>query len=300
MVRVSVVTASSESGIFCIQELLTALKGSVEQIVAAFRTEEKAAVLRAQEYFDPNIVKIVVGVDATKPETLAPAFEGCDVALVVTPLDYSAGMSKDAENSANMINSAVGAGVGHIIYVGSFTVNRPKMVILASRFLPTEELLTNLAAEGRAQFTVLRGGYFSKNFESMAQQIKTKSTLTWAKELIIPPVDVADIGRSAAHVAAAPDRSVHFSKFYEMSGPSFVTGQSVADDLSEVLGRKITFVPIPAETLLANVPPFLREAYGSFIEDGEAGAPLSQDILHLTGRHTSFREWLNNNAHIFN
>jgi len=108
-----------------------------------------------------------VGVDACKPETLATSFEGVDVAVIVTPLDYSRGMSDDAQLTINMVNAAYEAGVSHVVYVGSWTVNAPDGVpMLATRFAPTEARLVELSKAGddkaarKMGYTFLRSGYF--------------------------------------------------------------------------------------------------------------------------------------------
>jgi hypothetical protein len=108
---VSVITASSNSGSACVDELVNRYSDTTD-VRAVFRSEEKAFSFR-EKY--PNI-EMVTGVDAYKLETLNKAFEGVSATLIVTPHDPVKGISEewfadDALLTANMINSAVVNGV---------------------------------------------------------------------------------------------------------------------------------------------------------------------------------------------
>ena len=102
----AVITASSNTGSACIEELLTRYAGTVV-VRAAFRTEERAAPLRSAQGTNP-LLEIIVGVDAAEPVTLAPLFSGCSIAYIVTPLDHSAGFGKDSDLNANMVRGESG------------------------------------------------------------------------------------------------------------------------------------------------------------------------------------------------
>lgn len=155
---VAVITASSNSGSACVDELMSRYLDEV-RVRAIFRTEEKATLFR-EKYAN---LEIVAGVDANELDTLNKAFEGVNSALIVTPHDPSKGLSEEAASNdalltANMINAAVNNGVKYIVLVASFTTHEPeKMKIIASRFKPSEDLLVKLEEEKGIKWTVLRG-----------------------------------------------------------------------------------------------------------------------------------------------
>jgi uncharacterized protein YbjT (DUF2867 family) len=171
---VAVITGNSNSGSACIKELFDRYTDKVK-VRGVFRTKEKA------EPFQKSYPKmeVIIGVDAAQPDTLKVAFEGAQSALIVTPHDPTKGFSDDAALTANMINQAVEAGVKYIVLVASFTVNYyDKMPIIASRFLPSEQLLEKLSKEKNIKYTVLRGGCFMENIlPNFKKSIKERSAI---------------------------------------------------------------------------------------------------------------------------
>ena len=129
----SIVTANSNSGSACIEELFTRENyvGKLK-LRGAFRSAEKAEPFK-EKYPD---LEIVVGVDASKPETLIKAFTGSEKALIITVHDYSRGFADDAKLTNNMILAAVEAGVKYIVLVTSWTHKDPvNLSGLCARYL---------------------------------------------------------------------------------------------------------------------------------------------------------------------
>jgi nucleoside-diphosphate-sugar epimerase len=118
----SIVTGNSNTGSACIEELFTRkdYSGNVK-VRGVFRSEEKAEPF-AKKY--PEL-EIVVGVDASKPETLSKAFAGAEKALIVTVCDYNRSMAEDANLTKSMISAAVEAGVKYVVLVTSWTHKDP-------------------------------------------------------------------------------------------------------------------------------------------------------------------------------
>jgi NAD(P)H dehydrogenase (quinone) len=158
----TVITASSQTGAACIEQLLTRYNGTV-LVKAAFRSDEKAAELRAHHGENVNL-EIITGVDAADPATLPAAFAGADIAYIVTPHEVGRSFGQDSDMNANMIQAAVNAGVKHIVFGGSWTVHAPEDVPdIASRFVGTEALLKALGDDGKITWTMIRGGWYSAN-----------------------------------------------------------------------------------------------------------------------------------------
>ncbi|KAA0167895.1 hypothetical protein FNF31_00225 [Cafeteria roenbergensis] len=293
----AVVTASSNSGGACVAALLNELK-SKTKVRAVFRSEAKAADVKA-EAAGRGDVEVITGVDAADKASLAPAFAGANCAVIVTPHDAAAGMGRDADLTANMINAAVEAGVKHIVYVGSWTVIAPEAVsVIASRFVPSEALLESLSASHDVTWTVLRSGYFFNNFAGMLASVRKGDSMVFP-DLKIPAMDPRDIGRVAAHVCAAHGKG-HEGKTYDISGSEMLSGASLASALSEALGRTIRHVSVPAEEYSKPLPPAFKELISYLSEKQEAAIPISSDVEEVTGRApVKFVDWAREHARLF-
>ena len=88
---ISVFSASSQTGRAC----LTAVAKQRPDVAvrAVFRTAEKAS---AAAPWLPEGPEVLTGVDAYNTADLARAYEGADVAVVVTPHDMARGFADDA------------------------------------------------------------------------------------------------------------------------------------------------------------------------------------------------------------
>lgn len=252
---VAIITASSNSGKYCIDELFSKYKNSGLKVRAAFRSAEKAKPF-SDKY--PEL-EIVTDVDAAKPETLGKVFQNADSALIVTPHDYTRGFDDDAEFTANMINSAVENGVKYIVLVASFTVNNmERMSGIGKRFKPSEDLLEKLGNENKVKWTVLRGGCFMENFLPNIPKVKEEGIYT-AAFIQVPLVDTKDIGKSAAACLASTNVDEHDKKHYEMNGPEILSSKDMADHFAKALGIKVEYKELPKESFRTVMPPAVAE-----------------------------------------
>ncbi|CAM9728620.1 unnamed protein product [Discosporangium mesarthrocarpum] len=295
----AVVTASSNSGSACIDELLFKYPGSA-RIRAVFRTQAKASTfLEARGLTDGSELDVVSGVDAKDKPSLKRAFEGASTALIVTPMDHAAGMQDDAMLTANMIEVAKACGVRHVVYVGSWTVHVPEQIkVISSRFVPTEKLLAD-DADG-LQWTSLRSGFFYNNLvQMMGSSIKAADAIVLPEGICLPAVDPADIGRAAAAVISVGGQG-HHGKHYEISGPARLTLPGFAQAFTKGLGRPIACAPKSVEGFCEALPPFLAELIRYLVDAGEDAVPLSRDVEMLTGTPAvSFESWLKANIESF-
>ncbi|CAJ1406900.1 unnamed protein product [Effrenium voratum] len=276
-----VVPATSNSGAQAVRSLLA--KGQV-RVRAAARSAERASKLLT----DCKQAELVSGIDAARVETVAPAFAGAQLAVIVTPHDPAAGMHDDAAMTANMINAARAAGVEHIVYIGSWTVHAPEQLKgLASRFVPSEKLLKELSEDGGPNFTSLRSGFFFQNYLAWKEGIQA-GCVRWPN-FTIPAVDPRDMGRAAAAVLGDP--RPHRGRCYEISGPRKLTTKEVVGILSKKLGKEIKHEELPYDALTF-LPPFLQELFLYMGQKGEAAVPFSEDTMKLCGEHTTFESWL--------
>lgn len=285
---IAIITGSSNSGKYCIEELFTRYKDLNFKVRAAFRSAEKAKPF-AEKY--PNL-EIVTGVDAYKPETLGKVFENATSALIVTPLDHTRGFNDDADLTANMINSAVEHGVKYVVCVGSFTVNNvERMYGIAKRFKPTEDLLEKLGKEKGLKWTMLRGGCFMENFLPHLNKIKSEGVFSQANTNVAI-VDTKDIGKSAATCLTSSNVDEHNGKCYEMNGPELLTSLDIANHFSKALGIPVKYHEIPKEMLKTVMPPEIAGTFEYMVEAGKNAAPFTDHVLKLTGQNGTFEQFL--------
>jgi uncharacterized protein YbjT (DUF2867 family) len=250
---VAIITASSNSGKYCIDELFSKYKNSGLKVRAAFRSAEKAKPF-SDKY--PEL-EIVTDVDAAKPKTLGKVFQNADSALIVTPQ----GSENDSLSTTNMINSAVENGVKYIVLVGSFSnTNMERMGGIGRRFKSSEDLLEKLGNENKVKWTVLRGGVFMENFLPNIPKVKAEGIYT-AAFIQVPIVDTKDIGKSAAACLASTNIDEHDKKHYEMNGPEILSSKDIADNFAKALGIKVEYKELPKESFRTVMPPAVAELY---------------------------------------
>jgi uncharacterized protein YbjT (DUF2867 family) len=158
--------------------------------------------------------------------------------------------------------------------------------------------LRELSAGGRLRYTLLRGGYFMSNTAMVFKAAVKAGVIRGHDAVRLPAVDVDDIGRSGARVLA--DVGVgHEDAVYEMSGPAALSYADFAATFARVLGQDVRFEAVTRDAALAPLPPFAREYTEVMIDEGARAVPLSDAVQRLTGRHTTFEEWLASHKAIF-
>jgi uncharacterized protein YbjT (DUF2867 family) len=253
---------------------------------ALVRSAEKAAALAQAG------AEIAEG-DLEEPGTLDEAMKGVTTVVLVSP-----GVPAQ---EINVIDSAVRAGAGHVVKV---TNNASADSPIARRRWQTE-IEAVLAASG-LDHTLLRGNAYMQNTLALAPVIaKTSSFGSSTGAGRLGMIDARDVGAVAAEVAASPAR--HVTKTYWLTGPELLSYTEVAEVLSTVLGRPITYRQVSrAEDkqamLLAGLPEPVAEMNAqvfSMIADGDA-AWLTEDVPSLLRRPArSFRQFATDYAAAF-
>mmetsp|Transcript_2530 Transcript_2530/g.9702 ORF Transcript_2530/g.9702 Transcript_2530/m.9702 type:complete len:286 (+) Transcript_2530:65-922(+) len=273
---IAVMTASSNSGAAAVEALLA--HPSKPRVRAIFRDQAKATAFKEQSTSD--LLEVVGGADASKPETLDGVFAGASAAIVVTPhFDFA----KDAELTVAMLRAAEGQGVGRAVMIGSWTVAAPETII-AQRFVPTEAFLRD---ETKMKWTVLRSGYFCGNYAGL---FKGKDAV-YFPEITVPPVDPTDIGRVAAAICVDADPSTHDAKCYDISGPEQLTTTEIVDKVKKATARPdIAYHAVPVAGLKPPAPPEFLIQLLTYID--AHGLPCDAITKTLSGRHTTFDQYL--------
>jgi uncharacterized protein YbjT (DUF2867 family) len=233
--------------------------------------------------------------DARKAEALDAA--GADVA--VGDLDDQASIDKAMVDvttvilvspavpaqELNIVASAARAGVGHVVKASSkASADSP---IARRRW--QAEIEAGLAASGLAH-TLLRSNAYMQNILALARAITTTSGFgSAAGKGRSGMVDVRDVAAVAAEIAAAP--VTHNGKTYRLTGPEAISNYDVAEVLSKLLGRTITYTELSFDEtkdamIKAGVPAPIAEMNAqafALTADGDAEW-VTDDVAALLGR----------------
>ncbi len=211
------------------------------------------------------------------PATLDGAMRGVAGVVLVSPAVPA--------QELNVIDSALRAGVGHIVKVTSkASADSP-----IARQRGQVEIEAGLIASG-LNYTLLRNNFYMQNFLMLAPAIAGTGRFgSSAGTGKVGLVDTRDVAAVAADVAVAP--GPHAGRTYRLTGPELLTYADVAQVLSTLLARPITFDELTVEEekramMRAGVPEPVAAMNAhavSLIAEGEA-AWLSDDVSTILGR----------------
>ncbi|OWU85072.1 NmrA family transcriptional regulator [Oceanicola sp. 22II-s10i] len=221
--------------------------------------------------------------DYDRPETLTPALAGVDTLLLIS----SSEVGKRAAQHAAVIDAAVAAGVGHIVYTS--ILNAPDNPIsLAAEHRATEAAL---AASGLTT-TILRNGWYSENYAaSLPAAVANGAVIGSAGEGLISGAAREDFADAAVAVLTG---SGHEGKVYELAGDAAFRLSDLAAEASLQTGKDIGYVDMPAQDYAAVLEKIgldggLAAAIAGWDVDAAGGALYSSDrtLSTLIGRPTT-------------
>jgi uncharacterized protein YbjT (DUF2867 family) len=226
--KIAVVGATGNTGRAVVKEL----KALGEDPIAVVRNPDKA-----REVLGPDVKTVVA--ELTDKAALEKAFAGVDRVFVVT--GHNPGM---VEQQNNVLDAALKAGVKYLVRVGG---GRP----IAKHDSPSVVGRSHAAIEDRLRqsaikWVILRPGLFMQNVLGQAGSIKNdgKFVMPYAKDFKLALIDVRDTGAVGARILIDPEP--HVGKVHEFTGTTTTFGD-FAEMLSEVLGRKITYIGVTPE-----------------------------------------------------
>lgn len=212
-----------------IVESLLARGVPADQIVAGGRSLDKLADLAAQGVQ-------TVTLDYTEPASLDAAFAGVDVVVLVSSNE----IGQRAPQHQNVIDAAVGAGVGRIVYTSIPKADTTPM-LLAGEHKATEAAII---ASG-LPYTFVRNSWYIENYTPQIPGYLEHGIVGAAgdgKVSVAPRRDYAE----AAAVVASTDG--HVAKAYELGGES-ITLADLAALVSAASGKDIVYTDVPEEAL---------------------------------------------------
>ena len=181
-------------------------------------------------------VEAFVG-DFLNPESLAPALEGVDTLLLITPHH-----PEQVAQATNIIEAARDSG------------NDPRIVRLsvaqASHEAPTKNCRQHAQIEEELissglPYTLLRPTTFMQNTLATARTVSSEGRIYQPfKDGKLGMIDARDIGEVAVKVLTEEG---HEGKTYTLTGPAAISFHDIAEMLSEVLRKKVDYVPITLE-----------------------------------------------------
>jgi uncharacterized protein YbjT (DUF2867 family) len=214
--------------------------------------------------------------DLEIPATIDAAMQGVSAVVLVSPAIPA--------QELNVVGSAIRAGAGHIVKITSkASADSP-----IARRRGQAEIERGLIASGLGY--TLRNNAYMQNFLMAAPSIATTSSFgSSADDGRVGMIDARDVAAVAAEIAVAP--APHAAKTYWPTGPERLSYADVADVLSKVLGRTISFRPLTfgeekQAMIDAGVPEAIAgmnaQAIGLFAQ-GDADY-VTDDVTSILGR----------------
>jgi NAD(P)H dehydrogenase (quinone) len=216
------------------------------------------------------------------------ALTGVDVVFMV-----SASESADRlDQHRSFVDAAKQVGVRHIVYTSFLGAAEDATFTLARDHAVTEQYIVDAGLE----YTFLRDAFYIDFMESM---VGADGVLRGpAGDGRVAIVTRADVARCAADILADP--APHAGRAYDVTGPEALTMAEIADTISRVRGREVSFHNETVEEAYRSrrgydAPSWQLDAWVSTYTAIAAGelATVSGDVHAVTGRRPqSLEEFL--------
>ncbi|MER6100839.1 NAD(P)H-binding protein [Streptomyces sp. NPDC001832] len=234
-------------------------------------------------------VEAVVG-DFAVPESLKPALDGVRSLFLVSRVGPD----------ADILAAARRAGVEHVVLVSSITVQTHPHLGPAGENLVVERLLKD---SGMA-WTILRPTQFASNAMMWAPSIRSGEAVRAPyADIGLPTIHPADIASVARVALTEPG---HRGRTSALTGPEPVTARQQVEAIAEVLGRDVPFIEISRRQARAQMAAVFGEEAADAVLDVTGGdvndelLAVRDTISQVTGSPGKpFRQWVEENAHIF-
>ena len=225
MKKVLITGATGATGGNAIKKLLE-LEVPVRALV--HKVDERSEKLSSQG------VEIVRG-DLSDFEAVNEALQGITAAYFVFPVKVPGIL----EATAFFAQAALEQGVGAIVNMSQISARR----IAKSHATQNHWIAERLLDRSGIPVTHLRPTFFAEWLMYVSENIREKNMFPLPfGDARYAPIAAEDQGRVIA--AILNDSAEHAGKIYPLYGPKELTQYEVADLLTQVLGRRITYVPV--------------------------------------------------------
>jgi uncharacterized protein YbjT (DUF2867 family) len=183
-----------------------------------------------------------------------------------------------------------------------------RLVLLSGRGEEDAEPAERAVQASGAEWTVLRGAWFSQNFSEhfLADPVREGVVVLPAGDVAEPFLDAEDVADVAV---AALTTDAHIGIVYELTGQRLLTFHDATAEISRALGREVRYVPVPTSeyesaALAAGVPaeevePLIElfervlDGHNAFVTDGverALGRP-PRDFAEYAARTAASGAW---------
>ncbi len=229
-------------------------------------------------------------------ESLNEALKGKNRVFLVTPL-----MQNPESVTKMVINAAKLNGVKHFVRSTASGADSNGQIQMARWAGLSEDLIK---ASG-LKYTIVRPYSFLQNFVNYHSQT-IKNYNDFYLSVGNAKASLLDINNLGEVVAIVLTNENHFGKTYELSGLNY-TNEELAEKLSHILGRKISYIDVPEEkakeSMLSNhMPEWMINAMMELNYVTKQGwtAGYSDDYKNITGKeYTSAETFFQNNKSLF-
>ena len=177
-----------------------------------------------------------VPIDYNKPETLREALSDVDKLFLL-----SRDFPRMVELTSNAITEAKKSGIKHIVRLSA----KGAELKAESPSLRMHRQVEEIIEESGIPYTFLRPNEFMQNFVNLhSPSIKSNSAFYMAVgDAKVGIVDVRDI--AAVAVQALINSDEHYGRTYSITGREALSYYQIADILSEVTGKKVSYIDLP-------------------------------------------------------
>lgn len=249
--------------------------------------EEKAQALREAG------AEIVVG-DLDRPETIEAAVQGVDKIYLLTWNGPT-----QLQQVENVLDVARRAGAPHIVRHSMWGSENSRIIKQGDQ---AEESLKSSGLP----WTILKPTFFMQNTMLARQTIASDGVIYWDMgDGKLAMIDVRDIVDAAVAVLSGTG---HEDQSYILTGPEPISMHDVADTLSDILDKEITYVSVPGEAALQSMvgmgfPEWIARGYGELMEGFSQGFAnrATTNVELLSGRPArSYEQFARDYAGVFN
>ncbi len=223
--------------------------------------------------------------DLNDQAALARAVRAAEGVFLISPPDVTAKdfIAERKQLTARQVSTLAAEKVPHVVLLSSIGAQLPSGT---GPILSVHHAEQQLRAAGLAA-TFVRAGYFVENWGAVIQSVKSDGVLPsfLPASQRIAAVSSVDVGRTIAQALLDGPRGV---RVLELSGPTDVSAQDVADAFSRILGRPVRVAEAPLDAVAPtfqsfgvseNVAGLYREMYGALAQ----GRLVPEPGEHLRG-----------------
>jgi uncharacterized protein YbjT (DUF2867 family) len=189
-------------------------------------------------------VEVVEG-DMRRPETLGPALDGVDRALMISTADPAM-----AQTQCAFVDACGQAGVGHVV---KFSGAESGVGFDAGKFRFTrmhEEAERYLEASGLG-WTHLRPSQFMQVYLREAPSVIKDGALSLPlADVALAPIDVGDIAQIAFAILS---KGGYQGRRFDMTGPEALTMTQVAERITSATGHRVRYISITPDRRRQNL-----------------------------------------------